>query len=423
VNLGSIFGVRKGLAVSFLGCDDLMLGGRLVSETSALAKLGILTTYNTFCGLATYAQFLLNEFSPGQIVVLAEEVPASKLAQPDASEVYRVWKRLTLDYSNLQQTISRLGLELLHINCQHTFFFPEPLRACLEPLRAQGLKVMATVHNPNAPSMYLKGLIAISDRLYVHSRENRIFLIANGAAPDSVRVIEHGVSIPQSKCKGEARQELSIAQDRRFILTYGFIRRHKGIEHILSAVHSFKENKAELHFYCLGDFHVEDDDSAEYFEELKHKVEEYEIADRVHFVRDFVPEEKLISYIFAADIVVFPYTSDWHETSGTLALALGCGAAVVTSSAPSFARFSDCVFQTAGGFPLDFALSAIYQSKTLENELRENARQWAKENSWSKVAAKYAQEYENFGVCLRLKDSAASPPAEEVPTVDFSKLL
>src|SRR3569833_1715701 len=54
-------------------------------------------------------------------------------------------------------------------------------------------------------------------------------------------------------------------------------------------------------------------------------------TDKVAFINKFVSEDDLINYLTAADIYISHYLNEAQITSGTLAYAIGAGAAVIST--------------------------------------------------------------------------------------------
>ncbi|HJP63414.1 MAG TPA: glycosyltransferase, partial [Mucilaginibacter sp.] len=68
-----------------------------------------------------------------------------------------------------------------------------------------------------------------------------------------------------------------------------------------------------------------------YREHLISLAESFNVSDNLLFINRYVTEEDLINYLSAADIYVSPYLNEAQITSGTLAYAIGAGAAVVAT--------------------------------------------------------------------------------------------
>ena len=134
---------------------------------------------------------------------------------------------------------------------------------------------------------------------------------------------------------------------------------------------------------------------------------------KVKFFDGFVEERLVDEYLLAADVVVLNYRSQYFEASGALARAIGAGAAIVTSTAPPFARFGDSVFHVTSGFPLGTALRLVLNDSKLNAALREKSRRWSERYSWSEIAATWKREYHSLLASKASRRTSASSSSSE----------
>jgi len=116
-------------------------------------------------------------------------------------------------------------------------------------------------------------------------------------------------------------------------LTFGLINRNKGLETVIRALPNIVEQHPDVLYVILGNTHpgVLKNSGEEYREHLINLAEELNVSDNLLFINRYVTEQDLINYLSAADIYVSPYLNEAQITSGTLAYAVGVGAAVVAT--------------------------------------------------------------------------------------------
>ncbi|MCB0345917.1 MAG: glycosyltransferase [Bdellovibrionales bacterium] len=350
-------------------------------------RIGIVTTFNQKCGLATYADYLISALRDEEIIVLAETAGAEQLTAPDDSRVRRCWKRDTSSLTQLSEEIKRSEIEILHLNCHYRFFKAHVLTQFLSEQRAAGVQIIAHVHNPYTIDPSLIALMQGSDAIIVHTPENKLEAIANGAAPESVHVLEHGVlGIDQDPA--QARQRQGIPSEQKVVVCFGFAQAHKGFDEAITAAAELKAKIPNLHLYIIGGAHHEDPNSVRYVAAIKELVAKLGAQSFITIRDEFASEELVNDFLCAADAVVMNYRSTYYEASGAIARALGCKAPVIASTAPTFARFADTVFHVTSGYPLPMALELVLSNQTLNSTLRSSAAAWAEKNSWPAVAEK-----------------------------------
>lgn len=100
--------------------------------------------------------------------------------------------------------------------------------------------------------------------------------------------------------KAEARKHLNLPAGDKIILFFGFIRKYKGLDVLLDAMHLLKEKKSGIRLLIAGEYY---EDSAKYKEQI-HRLQLMDnIYDHTHFIND----SEVKYYLSAADFVIQPY--------------------------------------------------------------------------------------------------------------------
>lgn len=368
------------------------------STTIAKKRIGFLSTWNQQCGLATYQRFMLDAFEAGSYVVFAEET--LETISPDEPFVRRTWRRGSEDFGKLFAAIKEADIGVLQLNC-HYRFFPQPaFKEFIEKLKASGIKVTSVLHNLFTFDEQLKHLVQSVDTLFVHSPENKLEAIANGAAPESVFVVPHGVHAfpkPTDAERKNVRELLGCEDGEKLIVTFGFIQPHKGIEGLIEGIAYLNQRGIPARAIVAGKPHEEDQNGKPYLEALQARARELNVGDKINFLNTFVPDSDLGNYMTIADAIVLNYRSQHYEASGVCSLAVGAGVPVITSVAPPFAPFHDAVFHSTTGYPIPYALEALFTDASLRNELLENARRYTEKHSWNAIRTILTSQYKKLG--------------------------
>jgi glycosyltransferase involved in cell wall biosynthesis len=122
--------------------------------------------------------------------------------------------------------------------------------------------------------------------------------------------------------KNEARAKLGLAEDEPVILFFGFVRRYKGLRHLLNALPAVRE-QLPVKMLVVGEFW----EDARPYHDL---VRQLDLNDAVQFYSEYVPNEQLAVYFSAADVVVLPYLE--ATQSGVAQIALGFETPVIATS-------------------------------------------------------------------------------------------
>lgn len=374
-------------------------------------KVGFLTPWNQECGLAEYGQLMVSEFKEGTYVVFAEEGAA---LGADDRFVERCWKRGRSDYEKLEQAVIRHKISLLHLNCHSRFFVFPQFSSLLARLRARGVKIVATLHNTFTLDTTLKALAGGVDMLLLHSPEARLEALANGANPDTTHVLVHGVRVlsPLSlEEKRRARSHFGIPQDKKLIVTFGFIQPHKGMEGVIESVAWLKQKGIEAFGYIAGVTRDDDPGSAPYLEALRQLSRDLGVEKDILFSGRFLETTELDDLLRVADVACLNYRSQHFEASGVGSLAVGAGVPVAASLAPAFKPFGDAIWNVTSGFPPPLAVEVLLTNEAVCTELAEKSRKYARRHSWHRTALKLKRFYKQLDVevSVRLDSDRSSP--------------
>lgn len=102
------------------------------------------------------------------------------------------------------------------------------------------------------------------------------------------------------KTRKEALEALGLDTQFNYMLFFGIVRKYKGLDILLKAFADKRLNDGSLKLIVAGEFY---DDDAEYLD-LIHK---HDLTDAVILTKGFIPDNKVVDYFCAADIVVQPY--------------------------------------------------------------------------------------------------------------------
>jgi hypothetical protein len=107
----------------------------------------------------------------------------------------------------------------------------------------------------------------------------------------------------------------------------------KGIEVVIRALPKLVAEFPDLIYLVVGATHpaIKRRVGEEYRQSLKREVESLGLHDHVVFRDQFIDNDELRRYLQAADIYITPYLNEAQITSGTLAYAMGSGAAPVST--------------------------------------------------------------------------------------------
>lgn len=188
-------------------------------------------------------------------------------------------------------------------------------------------RIVATIHNITPHENKLlgrittKAIIKLADHLIVHSEANKRSLLNEyeGVCESEVSVIPHGVLMPPDGglSKVTARDALSIPQNAQVVLFFGNIRPYKGLDVLLKAISTARNDIPNIRLIIAGKAWHDWDSYVKL-------ISDRGLDDAVLIRNEFIPTEEIHMYFIAADLVVLPYKSfDAQSGVGLIALHFG----------------------------------------------------------------------------------------------------
>ncbi|HID52622.1 MAG TPA: glycosyltransferase [Anaerolineae bacterium] len=297
--------------------------------------------------------------------------------------------------------------DIVHIQWQHPLFLASRLDKTIVrtilffwqwlTLRLQGVRFVWTVHETlhfgtrrAGWEMVASRLLArLVDRIIVHC-ETAVPLVADAFQIDPARlsVVPHGHYegyYPLAPTQTAARSELDLSPDARVILFFGHIRPYKGIDKLVETFTQLEAADARL--LLLGEPHA----SAPW---LARQLAEQVAADARIITRfEYIPDDELITYLAACDVVALPYTDSL--TSGAAILAGSYGRPILAPKLGCMGEFpADAAILYDPAAPDGLAQAVARALDAPLAEMGRAARQYWLQFPWSLVAAETRRVYE-----------------------------
>ncbi|MBK7572213.1 MAG: glycosyltransferase [Bacteroidetes bacterium] len=181
-----------------------------------------------------------------------------------------------------------------------------------------------------------------------------------------------GQAIPKS----EARKKLSIQNDEKLILFFGFIRSYKGLDLLIEAMSDPALRDLNVKLLIAGEFY---EDRKPYLD----KIASIENGDRFILHTEFIGKESVKDYFCAADLIVQPYKS--ATQSGITQIAYHFGRPMLVTNVGGLAeivtdkRVGYVTERTAGA--IADAISDFYVNHR-ENDFAKNVLADREKFSW-----------------------------------------
>ena len=104
----------------------------------------------------------------------------------------------------------------------------------------------------------------------------------------------------KAKTREEALKALDLDSSYNYMLFFGIIRQYKGLDILLKAFADNRLNNGKNKLIVAGEFY---EDNAIYMD----LIEKYQLQESIVLATKFIPDEEVVNYFCAADIIVQPY--------------------------------------------------------------------------------------------------------------------
>jgi len=353
-----------------------------------VGRTGWITTWNTRCGVATYASNLVASLATQPAILAAE---ADDRTFDDGPEVVRCWRQGEGDtLERLEAEIERLQLDTLVIQFQYAFFDFSAFPAFLRRQQEAGRVVIAILHattdakeNPRKQLRYLADALAGCDRVLVHSIHDLNRLKQLGIERNTA-LFPHGImeaAAPPPRAPGE----------RLRIASYGFFLPHKGLLELIDAVALMVQRGSDVELAMINaEYPVPA--SREQIELAARRIATHGLQSRVRMETRFLRDQESMAELVQADVVVFPHQVTGESASGAVRYGLASGVPVAVTPLPIFDDVGDIVHRLPGTSAEAMAegLQALFtQIRAGGDEVarvRQRAEQWRSEHRYPVLA-------------------------------------
>ncbi|MGB7549052.1 MAG: glycosyltransferase family 4 protein [Terracidiphilus sp.] len=426
-----------------LGSNALMPAGPSICGLPLPTRIAFIGNYlPRECGIATFTTdlctALATEYGAGRLFAIP-------MNDPDSNYSYPEQVRLEIDQEDLASYVR--AADFLNFNgndlvcLQHEYGIYGGAAGChiLALLRRLRMPLVTTLHTvlrePDANQRaVLEEIACLSDRMVVMSELAAQLLREVYAVPDGkIDVIPHGVP-DMPFMDPNYFKDLFGTEGKSVLLTFGLLSPNKGIESVIRALPAILARHPNVVYVVSGVTHphIRRREGERYREELQALAEQLGVSSNLILNNRFVSEAELIEHVGSADIYITPYRQEAQVVSGTLAIALGAGKAIISTP---YWHAKELLADNRGVIvPFD-APSSIAEAviELMENDaerhaMRKRAYLYSRGTTWPKTAQAYMASFQHarFERTLRPKatphDDLAESTVDSLPVLNTAHL-
>lgn len=375
-----------------------------IRESMNKIEPAYLSTYPpSECGIATFCKDLATSvakytpFSKPTVIAVKRE---HEIEPYERVVRFQILKEDRQSYIDAARYVNESSIDMVSVQHEYGIFGGPDGEYVLDFLQALEKPAVATLHTVlHSPSPNQKRITQemakLCDVLVVMVKTGRqILLDSYQVDPAKITIIPHGVPNVHRVSASKVKRALGLS-DNHILSTFGLINRGKGIENVIKAMPRILERYPNAIYLVLGETHpgVRKHEGESYRNMLTELISELGLERNVRFNNRFLTLNELVRYLCATDVYITPYLNKDQISSGTLAYALGCGKA--TLSTPYL--YAEEVLADGRGILIEFnspdsiadnVIRVLSDSK-LRESLESAAYRYARRAAWFNVAVSY----------------------------------
>ena len=217
--------------------------------------------------------------------------------------------------------------------------------------------------------------------------------------PAKLVTIPHGVPEVRRTHPDMAKHAMQL-EGRTLLSTFGLLSAGKGIQHVIRALPDVVKRHPDVLYLVLGETHpeVRRHEGEQYRNSLIDLIKKLHLEKHVRFVNQYLTQQQLIRYLQATDIYITPYIDRYQITSGTLAYALGCGKAIVSTpylyASEALAEGRGVLAEFQDPKSIARCVNLLLGSSALREQCESRAFEYGRAMSWSVVGSRYAELFQ-----------------------------
>jgi glycosyltransferase involved in cell wall biosynthesis len=395
------------------------------------------------CGIATFTTdlcaALAAEYGDGRLFAIPVNDPESHYEYPEQVRLELEQEDLA-SYERAAEFLNFNGNDLVCLQHEYGIYGGPAGGHILALLRKLKMPLVTTLHTvlrePDADQKrVLKEIAELSDRMVVMSKLAARMLREVYSVPSAkIDVIPHGVPDLPFMDPNYFKDKFGT-EGKSVLLTFGLLSPNKGIENVIQALPAILEKHPNVVYIVSGVTHphIRRREGERYREGLLALAERLGVSEHLILNNRFVSTEELIEHVGAADIYITPYLQEAQVVSGTLAIALGAGKAIVSTpywhAKELLAEKRGVIVPFADPGAIADAVNELLENEGARHAMRKRAYLYSRGTAWPKTARAYMASFQRARFERSLHPRAAQQgdpvlePVDSLPAVNPGHLL
>jgi glycosyltransferase involved in cell wall biosynthesis len=394
------------------------------------------------CGIATFTTDLCaalgTEYGSGRLFAIPVNDPESSYQYPEQVRLELEQEDLG-SYERAAEFLNFNGNDIVCLQHEYGIYGGTAGRHILTLLRKLKMPLVTTLHTvlrePDANQRaVLEEIAQLSDRLVVMTELAAQLLREVYAVPaGKIDMIPHGVPDLPFMDPNYFKDKFGT-EGKSVLLTFGLLSPNKGIENVIRALPAILARHSNVVYIVSGVTHphIRRREGERYREQLTALAEELGVSDHLILNNRFVSAEELVEHVGAADIYITPYLQEAQVVSGTLAIALGAGKAIISTpywhAKELLADKRGVIVPFANPDAIAEAVIGLLENEAERHAMRKRAYLYSRGTTWPKTARAYMASFQRARFERSLQPRAAQQDdtgadlADRIPVLNTGHL-
>jgi glycosyltransferase involved in cell wall biosynthesis len=373
------------------------------------------------CGIATFTTDLCtalgSEYGHERLFAIPVNDPDSHYEYPDKVRLELEQEDIA-SYERAADFLNFNGNDLACLQHEYGIYGGTAGRHVLALLRRLKMPLVTTLHTvlrePDPDQrLVLEEIAQLSDRIVVMSELAAQMLREVYSVPGGkIDVIPHGVPDLPFMDPNYFKDRFGT-EGKSVLLTFGLLSPNKGIENVIRALPAIRAKHPNVVYLVTGVTHphIRRREGERYRESLVALAAELGVSSHLILDNRFVSAEELVEHVGAADIYITPYRQEAQVVSGTLAIALGAGKAVVSTpywhARELLAEKRGLIVPFDNPEAIAEAVLGLLENDAERHAMRKRAYLYSRGTTWPKTAQAYMASFQRARFERSLQPRAA----------------
>ena len=322
-------------------------------------KLGIVTTWNSRCGIASYSKNLFSGISEDVVIFSPYEEDYNPT---NADKVIPKWflDNEKQDFCELYETIIKEDITTVFIQFNYGLFCFNKLSKLVDDLVNRNINVVMLLHSTKDPDDVAKRIHSLTKcllnchRVFIHTIQDLNRLKDLGIT-NNVHLLPHGITdlIPETNSIKFFKNKFKTGYKKN-IASYGFCLPNKGYKELIRSIGLLKETGFEVSLTIFSAIYSEY--YLDFYEELKELIKDLNLEESISIITDYMSDEDTLKELCLFDCLVFPYQISNESSSAAVRQGIASLRPVLVPRLDIFEDVSDLVDFFPGNTPNDIAM-------------------------------------------------------------------